>query len=115
MLRHVDVGKFSLTPYRRLADPSLIDEVYRLARPLRGARVLHLNATPYGGGVAELLRSEVALLRGLGIEADWKVIAGNGQFFHVTKEFHNALQGAPYQLTERAKRTYLAHNRLNAR
>jgi trehalose synthase len=60
MLRHVDVGKLSITRYRRLIEPALFEEVRALARPLRHARVLHLNATPYGGGVAELLRSEVA-------------------------------------------------------
>jgi trehalose synthase len=114
MLRHVDVGKLSLARYRSLIDPALLEEVPALARPLRHARVLHLNATPYGGGVAELLRSEVALLRGLGIEADWKVISGDERFFHVTKEFHNALQGARYHLTERARETYLAANALSA-
>src|SRR5207302_5949637 len=101
MLRHVDVGKLSIARYRRLVEPELLDEVHELVRPLRHARVLHLNATPYGGGVAELLRSEVALLRGLGIDAEWKVISGDDRFFQVTKDFHNALQGAPYGLTER--------------
>ncbi|HEY3109877.1 MAG TPA: glycosyltransferase [Chloroflexota bacterium] len=114
MLRHVDTGKLSLAPYRRLVDGDLVDEVRELARSLKHARVLHLNATPYGGGVAELLRSEVALLRGLGVDADWKVISGDEGFFHVTKDFHNALQGARYHLTERAKETYLANNALNA-
>src|SRR5438105_3906188 len=114
MLRHVDVGKLSIARYRRLVEPELLDELHELVRPLRHARVLHLNATPYGGGVAELLRSEVALLRGLGIDAEWKVISGDDRFFQVTKEFHNALQGAPYGLTERARETYLAHNALNA-
>src|SRR5829696_6012555 len=32
-------------------------------RAAPGARVLHLNATPYGGGVAEILRSEVPDLK----------------------------------------------------
>src|SRR5438093_10323874 len=100
MLRQVDVGKLSTARYRGLIDLGLLDEVRDLARPLKGARLLHLNATPYGGGVAELLRSEVALLRGLGIDAEWKVISGDDRFFHVTKEFHNALQGAKYGLTE---------------
>ena len=48
-----------------------------LAAPLRGTRVLHVNATPYGGGVAEILRSEIPLLRDLGLVADWKLITGD--------------------------------------
>src|SRR5258708_4377832 len=114
MLRHVDVGKLSIAHYRRLVDPDLLDEVHDLARKLKHARVLHLNATPYGGGVAELLRSEVPLLRGLGIDATWNVISGDQQFFRVTKEMHNALQGAQYHLTEHDRETYLANNALNA-
>jgi trehalose synthase len=47
---------------------------------LRGLRLLHVNATPYGGGVAELLRSGVPLLNDLGLVADWKIISGEGRF-----------------------------------
>src|SRR5438270_12985505 len=114
MLRHVDVGQLSLARYRRLVGEDALDELRELAKPLKHARVLHLNATPYGGGVAELLRSEVPLLRGLGIDATWKVISGDQQFFHVTKEMHNALQGGKYHLGERDRETYLANNALNA-
>jgi trehalose synthase len=114
MLRHVDVGRLSMARYERLVDRDLLEEVRELARKLKGASVLHVNATPYGGGVAELLRSEVPLLRGLGVDAEWKVISGDQQFFNVTKEIHNALQGARYRLTERDREVYLANNALNA-
>ena len=100
--------------YERLVGRELLEEVRELARKLKGASVLHVNATPYGGGVAELLRSEVPLLRGLGVDAEWKVISGDQQFFNVTKEIHNALQGAHYRLTERDREVYLANNALNA-
>jgi trehalose synthase len=82
---------------------------------LRGARVLHLNATPYGGGVAEILRSEVPLLRDLGLEADWKIITGDKEFFTVTKTMHNALQGAKRMLTDHEKEVYLTYSTRNAR
>jgi hypothetical protein len=45
--------------------------------------------------VAEILRSEIPLLRDLGLVADWKLISGNNDFFAVTKTIHNGLQGAP--------------------
>jgi trehalose synthase len=85
-----------------------------LAEPLRGARVLHLSATSYGGGVAELLRSEVPLLRDLGIAADWKIIAGDERFFSVTKAIHNSLQGAQQGLTQSEWDQYSARSYENA-
>ena len=57
--------------------------------------MLHLNATAFGGGVAELLGAMVPLMRDIGLDADWQVIHGSDEFFRVTKTMHNALQGAP--------------------
>lgn len=48
-------------------------------------------ATPYGGGVAEILRSEVPVLRDLGLSADWQLVRGDEAFFRVTKAIHNGL------------------------
>ena len=64
-----------------------------------GARVLHVNATAYGGGVAELLATHVPLLRSVGIDADWQVMHGSDEFFAVTKAVHNGLQGADIEWT----------------
>ena len=69
--------------------------------------MLHVNATAYGGGVAELLATHVALLRDLGIEAEWQVIHGSDEFFAVTKHVHNALQGADVEWTEQMEHIYL--------
>ena len=76
-------------------------------KPLQGARVLHVNATAYGGGVAELLATHVPLLRDVGIDAEWQVIHGSDEFFAVTKAVHNALQGADVEWTAAMQRTYL--------
>src|SRR5690242_1135394 len=81
-------------------------ELREHARALQGARILHVNATAYGGGVSELLRSSVPLLRDLGLVVDWKVIGGNPDFFHATKALHNALQGAPRSLSEAEQAAY---------
>ena len=88
MLESVDIGKRSIADYESTAGPETLERLKTLAEPLRGARILHLNATPYGGGVAEILRSEVPLLRDLGIGADWKIITGDRDFFSVTKTMH---------------------------
>jgi trehalose synthase len=115
MLQTVDVGRQDVARYSHSAGRDVIDELRTLAAPLAGVRVLHLNATPYGGGVAEILRSEVPLLRDLGLAADWKLITGDDAFFSVTKAIHNGLQGAQRDLTPAEQHTYLANSTGNAR
>jgi trehalose synthase len=115
MLETVYVGVQSIGNYVPSASAETVAQLKTLAAPLRGARVLHLNATPYGGGVAELLRSEVPLLRDLGLAADWRIIAGDDAFFAVTKAIHNGLPGAQRELTAAEEETYLLYATRNAR
>src|SRR5215218_3811422 len=110
MLETVDVGTQNLNLYERSAGAEAVAQLRELAAPLEGARILHVNATPYGGGVAEILRSEIPLLRDLGILADWKLITGDQTFFSVTKAIHNGLQGAARELTPAEQVTYLIHS-----
>jgi trehalose synthase len=53
-------------------------------------------------------------MRGLGIDAEWRVIDGEAPFFGVTKRLHNALQGAPIDLSAVEQESYLSANRTNA-
>jgi trehalose synthase len=115
MLETVDVGPQCIACYGLSAGEQAISQIRALAEPLRGARVPHLNATPYGGGVAEILRSEAPLLRDLGLASDWKIITGDEKFFSVTKAIHNGLQGAARRLTPQEQETYLAYSTRNAR
>jgi len=110
----VHVGEQSPEAFSEFTGSTLIDELRALAEPLVGRRVLHLNATPYGGGVSELLRSLVPLLRGLGIDAEWRVMAADGPFFRITKLLHNELQGAPAMLSAEDREAYLDGNKTNA-
>ena len=89
----VHITPKSLDDYREHVPSGVIDEIVDLARPLRGASVLHVNATAYGGGVAELLNTVIPLLQDLGIEAEWQVMDATPEFFNVTKGMHNAMQG----------------------
>jgi trehalose synthase len=114
MLDQVDVGVVEFAAYEPYIDSSLAQEVRTLAAQLKGCRIAHINATPYGGGVSELLRSIVPIYSGLGVDADWLVISGDPDFFGITKSFHNALQGAREHLTSLAGETYLMYNKLNA-
>lgn len=114
MLQPVDVGTQSVEPYAEAAGPEVIEELFHLAQPLHGARIAQINATAYGGGVSELLRSTVPLLNDLGVAVEWKVIYGDEPFFNVTKSFHNALQGGQYDFPEKDRETYLAYSDRNA-
>ena len=115
MLESVDVGPRSLESYRGVAPDHVLEALRAAAERVRGARVLHVNATPYGGGVSELLRSLVPLESDLGLVADWRIIRGDDRFFSVTKAIHNGLQGADVTLTEEQRATYLANAEENAR
>jgi trehalose synthase len=88
------------------AGEEAIDRLRDAASALAGARVLQLNSTNFGGGVAELLFTHVALMNDLGVETDWRVIHGHEDFFFVTKTVHNALQGAETVWTEHMEQTY---------
>src|SRR5437667_11146684 len=104
MLERVHVGVASIAWYERSAGAERIAQLRTLAAPLRGVRILHINATPYGGGVAEILFSEIPLLRDLGLAADWRIIRGDAEIFKVTKLIHNGLPGAEQARTAAERR-----------
>ena len=112
--RRVSLRRATLESYREIVGDELVAEVREIAEALRGMRVLELSATATGGGVAELLSSLVPLERDLGIEAEWRVIAGDLRFFEVTKRIHNGLQGMEVELSESQREEYLRHNEQNA-
>jgi trehalose synthase len=85
VLERVPLLERQLADYAGVVGIDVVDQITERAAPLRGARVLHLNATAYGGGVAELLATHVPLLRSVGIDADWQVMHGSDEFFSVTK------------------------------
>ena len=114
MLGSVPLTPKSLADYVRVVGPDCIDEIRQLAAPLAGARVLHLNATSFGGGVAEILTTLVPLMSDAGLNADWQVIHGAGEFYNVTKAMHNSLQGMYIDWTPQMRETWLSYNQLNA-
>jgi trehalose synthase len=82
---------------------------------LQGVKVCHVNSTAAGGGVAELLARYVPMLQALGVQADWRLIHGEADFFAITKAFHNALQGGHYGLGKAAQDLYLTVNERSAK
>jgi trehalose synthase len=114
MLPPVNVGSKALADYGTILGRGLMAEIQRLAAPLEGKRVVHLSATAFGGGVAEINYTLVPLMRSAGLDAEWRIIHGEDEFFNVTKKIHNALQGNPQGLTIEEQEIYHRYNALNA-
>ena len=110
----VPVPQRRLDDYREAAGPDAVERLRKAAAPLTGAKVLHVNSTAFGGGVAELLFTQVALLNDVGIDTTWQVIEGAEDFFTVTKFAHNGLQGAQVPWTPDMEAIYLDRCRSNA-
>jgi trehalose synthase len=115
VLQPVAVGTKLLSDYTHIVGKDLIAEVKELAAPLEGRKVVHVSATAFGGGVSEILYTLVPLMRDVGLEVEWQVIYGREEFFNATKLMHNALQGAPEDLTEEQWATWRHYNEMNAR
>lgn len=113
-MRHVALAHKSLAEYAPIVGDDVIAEIETLARPLRGARVVHVSATAYGGGVAEILHTLVPLMRSVGLQAEWQIISGSDAFFNITKRMHNALQGSDLPVTQAMQTEYMLSNKHNA-
>ena len=114
MLQLVNVGHKSLADYTSIASRGLVGEIQRLAEPLKGKRVVHLSATAFGGGVAEINYTLVPLMADVGLEVEWRIIRGAEDFFNVTKALHNGLQGDPRSLTSDEIEIFRRYNVRNA-
>src|SRR6266852_846289 len=113
-MEEVRVAEKRLSDYRAIIGGPAFAEILALASKLKGKRVAHVNATGYGGGVAELLHSLVPLQRDVGLDVHWFVLDGSNAFFTATKTMHNALQGSDVGLTPDMEATYRHFNELNA-
>lgn len=98
-LREVTVAAESIARFDGEAPAAQLRRAVQIlerAREVFAGRVLwHVNSTPRGGGVAELLRGLLGYVRGAGVDARWVTIEAPPEFFAVTKRLHHALHGAP--------------------
>lgn len=93
-----DVGKatlglYPLELYEPLIGRAATDRILSKAARARGAHIVHVSSTFYGGGVTEILTPLTLMMNAVGIETGWRLIQGTPTFFHGTKKLHNALQG----------------------
>jgi trehalose synthase len=103
-----------LENYAEAAGREVISQLQQLANLLKGKKVVHVNSTREGGGVAEILTKLIPLSNALGIDTEWAVIKGNPAFFQCTKQFHNGLQGEKVKHSEALLRAYEETNAENA-
>jgi trehalose synthase len=86
--------------YIPIVGQSVIDDIKIISEKLKGKVIQHVNSTSVGGGVAEILNRMIPLFNELGVESKWDLIKGGGQFYEVTKKFHNALHGRNDLITQ---------------
>ena len=87
----------------------LVSAAARFRALLGDRRLVNVNSTAVGGGVAEMLGTLVGYARGAGLDTSWLVIDGDSEFFTVTKRLHNGLYGGPGdggELGEREREHY---------
>src|SRR5947207_15155911 len=114
MLQLVNVGHKSIADYASLATRGLMNEIRQLAEPLRGKRIVHLSATAFGGGVAEINYALVPLMQDVGLDVEWRIIQGDDELCGVTKTIHNPLQGDPHGLSQAQQEIFRRYNAMNA-
>ena len=100
----------AIDEYRGIVGDKVISDIVKMAKNLYGLRVLHINSTYYGGGVAEMLYSLIPLLNDVGVSVDWRILRGTPEFFTITKKFHNAIQGDQINLSDIKKTLYIQNN-----
>lgn len=82
-----------LADYQAVLGATSIEQLQKSAKGLQRIKIVEINSTAQGGGVAELLASQIPLCKMLNLDIDWYVLPPDEQFFSITKELHNRLQG----------------------
>jgi trehalose synthase len=104
-----------LEQYREVAPKGTIDFLHRLSDLVHGKRFLHINTVRYGGGMVDILRRLVPVMKAMGVEARWEVIAGTQEFTDVTRRIADGLQGRPEIITDEMYQIYLDVSARNAK
>jgi trehalose synthase len=95
-----------LGDYTPIVGDGVVMELKLLGERLAGKRVVNVNSTRVGGGVAEILNRLIPLLHEVGLDARWEVVRGTEEFFTLTKNLHNALHGKPITFTPEHREVY---------
>ena len=111
MLNKIKLGKKKFSDYKQFISKSELKSLQAISRQLRGKKIIHINSTNHGGGVAEMLQSIIPLFNSLNVSSDWYTFNAPNRFFEITKQIHNGLQGGAMFLSLADKKYYLKINR----
>src|SRR4051812_41517836 len=92
-IERATLGFHSIEQYEPLIGSSATERIFKKADRVRGAHIVHISSTFYGGGVTEILTPLTLMSNAAGIETGWRLLQGTPAFFGCTKKLHNALQG----------------------
>jgi len=96
----------SIDLYSAIVGERVISHLRQLASRLSGLKIVHVNSTRSGGGVAEILDRFIPLQKELGMDVAWEIIEGGEDFYKCTKAFHNSLQGTHIEIPETLLKAY---------
>ncbi len=102
-----------LAAYEGIVGATVLRQLHKFGEKLSGVRVVHVNSTREGGGVAEILEWMTPLMIELGVKASWEVFHGNPGFFAITKAIHNGLQGYNVGISSKDWKIYEDVNQAN--
>jgi trehalose synthase len=103
----------ALAEYIPIVGDGVVKELRLLGERLAGKRVININSTRVGGGVAEILERLIPLMGEVGLDPRWEVIRGTEEFFAFTKRLHNALHGAQISFSPHDRQLYYDITREN--
>ena len=106
---------FGIEQYIDVAGAEVLANIQKTARKIYGLRVLHVNSTFHGGGVAMMLNCLIPLMNDVGIDADWNLLYGDPSLFSITKKIHNGIQGEEVTISQQEEQSYLSVNETFAR
>lgn len=111
-LKEIKLDPFSKNTFKeyKKLNPNTHRSILAIRKKIKQKTIIHINSTPYGGGVAEILKSQVPIEKLLGLKSRWLTMKAPAKFFRVTKKIHNLLQGKPGFLSEEEKKFYLSVN-----
>jgi len=102
-----------LAAYEGIVGATVLRQLRQFGEKLSGIRVVHVNSTREGGGVAEILEWMARLMLELGVTASWEILHGNPGFFEITKAIHNGLQGHHVEISSKDWKVYEDVNEAN--
>ena len=104
-LEEIKTQSDDIRKYSKLT-PQIVEECFLLAKNLKKLKIFHINSTENGGGVAEMLKTQIPLEKSLEINSHWLVMRAPEEFFEITKKIHNLLQGEKGKLKDEEKKFY---------